>query len=56
MLACAMNAEDAAPYESFGLESWWRLEWLPMGAKPGFDDPVAKHTLMNAARNGFHLG
>jgi hypothetical protein len=55
MLSSAVNGENHAPFEAFGLEPRRRLEWFAVRAEPSLDDAVATQTLVNPAGNRLDL-
>ena len=55
VLARAVDGQKSRPYETPRLSLWRRLERLWIRGEPHFDDAVAAHALVHAARDGLHL-
>lgn len=55
MFAGAMDGENNAAFEALGLPGGRGLEGFAMGAEPCGGDPVAAHTLIDAAGDGFYF-
>ncbi len=51
----AMYSQNGAPFKAFGQPRRRSLERLSMRTKPGLDDELASHPVMNTACNGFHF-
>jgi hypothetical protein len=51
----AMNGQQNAAFQSFGLLRGWRLERLRMGTEPHLDNAVTAQTRIHATGNGFDL-
>jgi hypothetical protein len=56
VLSGAMNGQNCAAFESFGLTRRRCLEWLFMRTEPGLDDAVAAQALVHSTGNGLDLG
>ena len=55
VFADALDVEDGAIFEAFGLERRPGFEGLFVGAEPGFDDAVAAQALVDAASDCFYF-
>jgi hypothetical protein len=51
----AMHRQNGAPFKSFGLSRWRRLERLRVRTKPHLRNAVPMHTLVHAAGDGLYL-
>ena len=56
VLSSAMNGENRAPFQSFGLAGRRRFEWLAMAAKPSLNNAVAQQALVHSTGNRLDLG
>jgi hypothetical protein len=55
VLSGAVNVQDCAAFQAFGLARWWGFKGFAMAAKDGFNDAVAADAGVHSASNGLYL-